>query len=248
MDEIKRQWYVSTDGKKRTGPYSEIQLLKAAASGQIDKETLVWTQQLKEWKRAGDIQGLLPNQPPPLPGPLPLPGKEARLQPPGTTSQPATSETLLDYPYRLGLKAMVPMLLICIGCAGVFVQMATGDTPIRIRRTVVPPEAGWLGVAVCVFGAVCVTVAIKAHTSGQRRLAVMLESISVPRAWHSVEAPRILFTSVTKLEIEGKKPLRVIRLTHDGKETAIAEAALPRGGFDEVLSRLRDRLRPKAVS
>jgi hypothetical protein len=62
------RWYWATDtGKaKATGPIDERQLRELVTSGKLREGDFVWTTALSEWRRAGDVVGLI-NATPPLP-------------------------------------------------------------------------------------------------------------------------------------------------------------------------------------
>jgi hypothetical protein len=53
-----RSWYIANAGTQE-GPYSEAQLLNLIAAGQVNADTLVWTDGMAAWQRAGDIPGLM---------------------------------------------------------------------------------------------------------------------------------------------------------------------------------------------
>ncbi|HLW92099.1 MAG TPA: DUF4339 domain-containing protein, partial [Roseiarcus sp.] len=64
-----RSWHIAKDGKQ-AGPYPEEQLRDFIAKGIIDRNTLVWTEGMAAWQRAGDTPGLFPSTyapPPPAP-------------------------------------------------------------------------------------------------------------------------------------------------------------------------------------
>lgn len=52
-----RQWYYEVHGKAQ-GPISDTDIVRLAQQGLIDESTLVWTQQLANWKPAGSIKSL----------------------------------------------------------------------------------------------------------------------------------------------------------------------------------------------
>ncbi len=54
-----RQWYYEMQGKAQ-GPISDNELVSFARQGLILDSTLVWTQQLGDWKSAGTIKSLKP--------------------------------------------------------------------------------------------------------------------------------------------------------------------------------------------
>jgi len=63
-----RSWFFASQGQQQ-GPYPEAQLRELIASGAITAETLVWSEGMSGWQKAGDIPGLLSGAaggPPPL--------------------------------------------------------------------------------------------------------------------------------------------------------------------------------------
>jgi type II secretory pathway pseudopilin PulG len=52
-----RQWFIVDNGERR-GPVSEEQLVGLIQSKQVTAQTLVWTEQLRDWKMAGQIVNL----------------------------------------------------------------------------------------------------------------------------------------------------------------------------------------------
>lgn len=55
------EWYVAVDGAPE-GPLPLAALQAAAASGVIDRSTLVWTSGLAAWQRADEVEGLFATQ------------------------------------------------------------------------------------------------------------------------------------------------------------------------------------------
>ena len=68
-----RLWYIAIDGKQ-AGPYPESQVLEFVANGSIDRNTLVWTEGMSNWQRAGYVPSLFPASqiPPPVVASAPL--------------------------------------------------------------------------------------------------------------------------------------------------------------------------------
>jgi GYF domain 2 len=52
-----RSWFLALDGQQH-GPYPEAQLREFIADGRIAADTLVWTEGMADWQKAGDIPGL----------------------------------------------------------------------------------------------------------------------------------------------------------------------------------------------
>jgi hypothetical protein len=65
-----RSWFFASQGKQR-GPYPEAQLREFIANGTVTAETLVWTDGMAGWQKAGEIPGLLSgvSGPPAIPAP-----------------------------------------------------------------------------------------------------------------------------------------------------------------------------------
>jgi hypothetical protein len=53
-----RSWFFASEGKQQ-GPYPEARLHELIASGTVTAETLVWTEGMAGWQKAGEIPGLL---------------------------------------------------------------------------------------------------------------------------------------------------------------------------------------------
>lgn len=70
---MSKNWHYAKDGEKH-GPITSAQLKELAKSGQLSPDDLVWREDMKEWRKASTIKGLLsssPNLPtPPPPPPL----------------------------------------------------------------------------------------------------------------------------------------------------------------------------------
>jgi hypothetical protein len=53
-----RSWFFASQGKQQ-GPYPEVQLRGFIGRGMVTAETLVWTEGMADWQKAGDIPGLV---------------------------------------------------------------------------------------------------------------------------------------------------------------------------------------------
>src|SRR5215472_17080614 len=53
-----KSWFFAAEGKQQ-GPYPEAQFLDFIARGAITRDTLVWTEGMAGWQKAGEIPGLL---------------------------------------------------------------------------------------------------------------------------------------------------------------------------------------------
>ena len=65
-----RTWFYASSGQQQ-GPYPEAQLRDLITRGMVGADTLVWTEGMSGWQRAGDIPGLVPggSAPPSVPHP-----------------------------------------------------------------------------------------------------------------------------------------------------------------------------------
>jgi hypothetical protein len=69
-----RSWFFASQGQQQ-GPFPEAQLRSLIARGTVTPDTLVWTDGMAGWQRAGDIPGLAPGggpRPPSVPQPATL--------------------------------------------------------------------------------------------------------------------------------------------------------------------------------
>jgi hypothetical protein len=57
------QWYVSVEGQQH-GPYSGEQLVEFTGTGNITRESMVWTEGMADWLPAAQIEGLFPPEAP----------------------------------------------------------------------------------------------------------------------------------------------------------------------------------------
>jgi hypothetical protein len=73
-----RSWFYAYEGQQQ-GPYPEAQLRQLIGNGTVTADTLVWSEGMADWRRAGEIPGLFSDAsgPPAVPrsgAPLPLGG------------------------------------------------------------------------------------------------------------------------------------------------------------------------------
>src|SRR6267378_4160668 len=55
---VDRSWFFASQGQQQ-GPYPEAQVHQFIASGRVTAETLVWTEGMAGWQKAGEIPGLM---------------------------------------------------------------------------------------------------------------------------------------------------------------------------------------------
>jgi hypothetical protein len=71
-----RSWFYASEGQQK-GPFPESQLRDLIVRGTVGPDTLVWTEGMSGWQKAGEIPGLIPDasRPPPMaPGGAPAVG------------------------------------------------------------------------------------------------------------------------------------------------------------------------------
>ncbi|MCZ7593445.1 MAG: RDD family protein [Kiritimatiellae bacterium] len=79
-----RYWFYLRENNQ-IGPVPENELLALFQSGQLTPTTMVWTQELKEWARATDIENLVPKELTPPPPPIP-PARPSTFHTPQTAT------------------------------------------------------------------------------------------------------------------------------------------------------------------
>ena len=53
-----QSWFFASQGQQQ-GPFPEAQFRQLIATGKVTTETLVWTEGMANWQKAGDVPGLL---------------------------------------------------------------------------------------------------------------------------------------------------------------------------------------------
>ncbi len=63
-----RSWFYASNGQQQ-GPYPEAQLRDLITRGTVRADTLVWSEGMSGWQKAGEIPGLMPggSGPPAIP-------------------------------------------------------------------------------------------------------------------------------------------------------------------------------------
>ena len=68
-----RSWFFASNGQQQ-GPYGEAQFRDFIARGAVTPDTLVWSEGMAGWQKAGEIPGLMNSARPAMPqsGPPPM--------------------------------------------------------------------------------------------------------------------------------------------------------------------------------
>src|SRR5664279_6048130 len=53
-----RSWFYASAGQQH-GPYPEVQFRELIAKGSVRADTLVWTEGMADWQKAGEVPGLM---------------------------------------------------------------------------------------------------------------------------------------------------------------------------------------------
>jgi hypothetical protein len=128
-----RSWFFAHEGKQQ-GPCPEDQLRDLIARGAVGHDTLVWTEGMANWQRAGEVPGLMPAGMPPPPPLRPQAGPPT-LAPGGAGGYAVSADlpvwsllgrTLL---YGIGILLIVPAPWVATGFYRWFVSRV--DVPGR---------------------------------------------------------------------------------------------------------------------
>ena len=105
-----RSWFFASQGQQQ-GPYPEAQLHDLIAKGIVTAATLVWSEGMADWQKAGDIPGLFSG----YSGPPPVPGSRRPLASAGSAGGGSLSVDLELWPllgrslvFAIGLLLVVP--------------------------------------------------------------------------------------------------------------------------------------------
>src|ERR1700758_4450860 len=98
-----RSWFFAANGQQQ-GPYPEAQFRDFIARGAVTAQTLVWSEGMSGWQKAGDIPGLMSSQA----GPPAMPRSGGPLMSAGGGGAPSLDMGILDFTWRTIL------LLICL--------------------------------------------------------------------------------------------------------------------------------------
>jgi hypothetical protein len=105
-----RSWFFASQGQQQ-GPYPESQLHDLIAKGIVTAATLLWSEGMADWQKAGDIPGLFSG----YSGPPPVPGSQRTLAGAGSAGGGSLSVDLELWPllgrslvFVIGLLLVVP--------------------------------------------------------------------------------------------------------------------------------------------
>jgi hypothetical protein len=105
-----RTWFFASQGQQQ-GPYPESQLHDLIAKGIVTAATLLWSEGMADWQKAGDIPGLFSG----YSGPPPVPGSQRTLAGAGSAGGGSLSVDLELWPllgrslvFVIGLLLVVP--------------------------------------------------------------------------------------------------------------------------------------------
>jgi GYF domain 2 len=105
-----RSWFFASQGQQQ-GPYPDSQLRDLIAKGIVTASTLVWSEGMADWQKAGDIPGLFSG----YSGPPPVPGSRRPLASAGSAGGGSLSVDLELWPllgrsivFGIGLLLVVP--------------------------------------------------------------------------------------------------------------------------------------------
>jgi hypothetical protein len=105
-----RSWFFASQGQQQ-GPYPDSQLRDLIAKGIVTASTLVWSEGMADWQKAGDIPGLFSG----YSGPPPVPGSRRPVASAGSAGGGSLSVDLELWPllgrsivFGIGLLLVVP--------------------------------------------------------------------------------------------------------------------------------------------
>jgi len=106
-------WYYLIDSVQQ-GPLTEAAFVQLFESGQLNLETLVWTDALENWVRAADLQNFTTAQfkPPPLPGAVATPPLPGVVVPPISQAPPLSSAPIF---LHISLTRLILMSILSFG-------------------------------------------------------------------------------------------------------------------------------------
>jgi uncharacterized protein DUF4339 len=106
-----RSWFFASDGQQH-GPYPEAQLREFIARGSVTADTLIWSEGMAGWQKAGEIPGLMAgaSNPPSLPQAGPPPFVVSGGMSGGTLSADLPLWSLLGRSllYLIGILLIIP--------------------------------------------------------------------------------------------------------------------------------------------
>jgi len=185
-----RSWFYADRGQQQ-GPFPEAQLRSLIANGTVRADTLIWTEGMANWQRAGEIPGLMSR----AAGPPPVPGRTAaRPNTPSSTvasSGASTGGGSLSIDFEI-LDFVVRLLLFLVGAIFVIPLpwVLVSNLKWLTSRTHVPgrPDLTFTGDAMTIvwwfLGAVALVIAL--HFVGGRIASLASFLIEVGLGWFAI--------------------------------------------------------------
>lgn len=137
-----RDWHYIVDGKQQ-GPIEESILIAMLSSGRLPPETMVWTQEMKDWEQVGHIEGLIPKKASPPPVSLPT------AQNTSVSAQPKSSSAHAAFLYIPVSRLIVLSILSCGLYEVYWIYKNWRYLKERDGLDIKPFWRGWFGVFYC---------------------------------------------------------------------------------------------------
>ena len=203
-----KNWHYAKDGDKH-GPISSAELKRLANSGQLSPDDLVWREDMKEWRKASTIKGLLPssqNLNTPTPPPPPLKEKNSK------------EVSLWENP------VIIALVFLLFWPAGIFLLWKKFSSPAHnISKSWIYAGVGVL--ALMFVGSIVVTITQKSVT--QKEIAQASDIWEQGQHDKAVEIYQSIISKRGPFIPDDQKPLvygRVIdQLSQNGREQEVRE-------------------------
>lgn len=137
-----REWHYIVEGQQQ-GPVQENDLATMLSNGQLPPETMVWTQEMKDWAQADQFEGLIPaaSSPPPIPQSPPASAPTAPQAAP-----PAASPMFLHIP----VSRLILMSILSCGLYEIYwIYKNWRYLKERDGTKIRPFWRGWFGIFYC---------------------------------------------------------------------------------------------------
>ncbi|MEZ6142599.1 MAG: GYF domain-containing protein [Zavarzinella sp.] len=133
---MSKNWHYAKGGEKH-GPVTAAQLKELAKNGQLASDDLVWREDMKEWRKAGTVKGLLPEQPQPSAASSPPPVVKRK--------SPDDAPSIWEHP------AVIALLFLLFWPLGVYLlwKKQAGNTGSSTNPRI---SKKWVVIGACVVG------------------------------------------------------------------------------------------------